>query len=262
MCNRKGILVVSYGSSYKESREKSIGEIEGAIAKAFPEYRVYRAFTSEPIIERIKKKDGVETDTISQAFERMMTDGIREITIIQTHLVKGVRYEALTETVKAYQKDFDNINIAEPILTVQKNVEAFADVLEMIGVSYDDGKTAICYVGHGIEETSSVVYDQLQKVLNLRGCQHYYIGTLSVKPTLQDIKQVIVETGCYRRVVILPLMLVSGYHVRKDLIGRKSDSWKNTFLQEGFEVECVTKGLGEFSEIQNIFAEHLKSVML
>ena len=83
-----------------------------------------------------------------------------------------------------------------------------------------------------------------------------------MKPTLQDIKQVIVETGCYRRVVILPLMLVSGYHVRKDLIGRKSDSWKNTFLQEGFEVECVTKGLGEFSEIQNIFAEHLKSVML
>ena len=107
MCNKKAILVVSYGSSYKESREKSIGGIEGAIAKEFPSYRVYRAFTSEPIIERIKKKDGVETDTISQAFERMMTDGIREITIIQTHLVKGVRYEALTETVKAYRKDYE-----------------------------------------------------------------------------------------------------------------------------------------------------------
>lgn len=262
MCNRKGILVVSYGSSYKESREKSIGGIERTISEMFSEYKVYRAFTSESIIERIRKKEGIKIDTISQALERAISDGVREMLIIQTHLVRGNRYEDLVRTVEKYKSSFEYIKVAESIFDRWMNIEAFANVMRNLANDYDDGKTAICYVGHGIDEGSNKTYREIQEVLWTMGCKNYFVGTLSVNPTLEDVRLNIKEAKIYQRVIILPLMLVSGYHVRKDLTGPKTDSWKNVFLREGFEVECVKKGLGEIVEIQNIFAEHLKSVML
>lgn len=259
---KKAILVVSYGSSYKESREKSIGGIEQAIRRSFPEYAVFRAFTSNSIIERIQKKEGIKTDTIREAFERALAEGVEELTVLQTHLVKGTRYEALAETVELYQSKFKRIKVANPILSDDVNVTAFADVMEQLAERYDDGNTAICYVGHGIEETSKIAYEKLQTALTLSGYTNYYVGTLSVKPTMEDIKREIEVKDNYKRVIIIPLMLVSGYHVRKDLIGHRPGTWEDTFLQAGYAVECVQKGLGEEPMIQNMFVEHIKSAIL
>ncbi len=264
MClkTRKAILVVSYGSSYKDEREKSIGAIEQAIQNAFPEYKVYRAFTSESIIKKIKNKENIRIDTVGEALERAIKEGIKEINLIQTHFIQGLRHEKLLEFVEHYKNVFEKIDVAEPILRNSKNREVFADVLEMIGHSYDDGETAICCVGHGIDEGSNEVYQKIQNVLIEKGFTHYYIGTLSEKPTLEDLKNEIEARKVYRRVVLIPFMLVSGYHVRKDLTGPGEDSWKNTLIRSGFEVECIKKGLGEEVRIQNIFAEYVKDVIL
>lgn len=259
---KKAILVVSYGSSYKEEREKSIGGIEEAIAHAFPDYTVYRAFTSESIIKRIEEKDGIRIDTVRQAMERILNDGVTELIMIQTHLVKGKRQEALALVLEDFRNSFNRIRIAEPLLESEKNIEAVADVLKILGDFYDDGNTAICFAGHGIEESSNRAYEKIQSVLRQRELENYYIGTLSARPSLYDICCEVQSKRKYRRVVILPLMLVSGYHVHKDLIGPGENSWKHTFIRAGYEVTCITKGLGEEPLIQNIFAEHLKSVIL
>ncbi len=258
----KAILVVSYGSSYKDEREKSIGGIEQAIRNEFPEYKVYRAFTSESIIKKIKNKENLQIDTVGEALERATAEGIKEITLVQTHFVQGLRHERLLEIVEHYKNVFEKIDVAEPILRNSKNREAFADVLEMIGHSYDDGETAICCVGHGIDEGSNAVYRKIQDVLIQKGFDHYYVGTLSEKPTLEDLKDEIEAKKIYRRVVLIPFMLVSGYHVRKDITGPSDDSWKNTFIRAGFDVECIKKGLGEEVRIQNIFAEYVKDAIL
>ena len=264
MClkTKKAILVVSYGSSYKDEREKSIGGIEQAIQNAFPEHKVYRAFTSEPIIKKIKNKEDIQIDTVGEALERAISEGIKEITLIQTHFVQGLRHEKLLEIVEHYKNVFKKIDVTEPILRNSKNREVFAGVLEMIGHFYDDGETAICCVGHGIDEGSNVVYQKIQEILIQKGFNHYYVGTLSETPTLKDLKVKIEAKKNYRRVVLIPFMLVSGYHVRKDLAGPGEDSWKNTFIRAGFEVKCIKKGLGEDVRIQNIFAEHVKDVIL
>ena len=144
MKKEKGILVVSYGSSYKEEREKSIGGIEQAIAEAFSEYKIYRAFTSESIIERIWKKEGYRVDTIGEALQRALADGVRKMVIIQTHLVKGIRYEAMEQAVASYNNQFEELYVVQPVLSVENNIEAFAQGLASIGNAYDDGRTAVC----------------------------------------------------------------------------------------------------------------------
>ena len=262
MKKEKGILVVSYGSSYKEEREKSIGGIEQAIAEAFSEYKIYRAFTSESIIERIWKKEGYRVDSISEALQRALTEGVRKMVIIQTHLVKGIRYEAMEQAVASYQERFEELRVVQPVLSIDYNVEALARGFISIGNAYDDGKTAVCFVGHGIDEDSGIAYRILQQHLNAKGYEHFYIGTLSMKPTCNDLVEYIQEKSEKQRVILIPLMLVSGYHVRKDLAGASEDSWMNTFKRAGFDVECVKKGLGEADFMRNIFVEYLKNVIL
>lgn len=262
MKKEKGILVVSYGSSYKEEREKSIGGIEQAIAEAFSEYKIYRAFTSESIIERIWKKEGYRVDTIGEALQRALADGVRKMVIIQTHLVKGIRYEAMEQAVASYNNQFEELYVVQPVLSVENHIEAFAQGLASIGNTYDDGRTAVCFVGHGIDEDTGTAYHILQQHLNAKGHGDFYIGTLSMYPTRTDIVECIQAKAVKQRIVLVPLMLVSGYHVRKDLAGVSENSWMNTFKRAGYDVECVKKGLGEEKFVQNMFVDHLKNVIL
>ena len=262
MEKEKGILIVSYGSSYKEAREKSIGGIENAIAKAFPEYNVYRAFTSMSIVERIWEKEGYRVDSIEEALERALADGVCKMVIIQTHLVKGIRYDAMERAVASYKERFEELRVAEPVLSIDANSSAFAEGLADIGASYDDGKTAVCFVGHGIDEDTGSAYRILQCHLSDKGHENYYVGTLSMKPTCDDLVKEIQKKREVQRVILVPLMLVAGYHVRKDLIGTSEKSWVNIFKKAGFEVESVKSGLGEEKFVQNIFVDYLKNVIL
>ena len=256
---RKGIiLVVSFGTSYNESREKTIGAIEKTIASAFPDYEVRRAFTSQMIIDKLKKRDGLEIDNVEQALQRILEDGAESLIVQPTHLMAGYEYTDLAEIILEYRSEFRRMILAEPLLTGREDFQAVIQAMEKETAAYDDGRTAICYMGHGTEAESNHVYEALQNGLKDRGADNYYIGTVEAEPTLEKIMSTIAERGGYGRIVLKPLMVVSGDHANHDMAGGEKDSWKSRFEAAGYEVTCILEGMGENPDIREIYVRHVR----
>lgn len=258
--NDKAILVVSFGTSYNDSRDKTIGAIENAVKAEFKDYDVRRAFTSQIIIDKLKERDGLEIDNVGEALDRAEADGIKILIVQPTHLMSGYEYTDLKNELQTYKDKFDTVKLAEPLLSSDADFEAVAKVLVEETSQYDDGNTAICFMGHGTEADSNGVYAKMQKVLADGGYKNYYIGTVEAEPAIDDVKKSIGE-GDYKKVVLEPLMVVAGDHANNDMAGDEEDSWKSQFEAANYEVECVLKGLGEFKGIQDIYISHTKAAI-
>lgn len=257
----QAILVVSFGTSYNDSREATIGAIENAIAEAFPEYEVRRAFTSQIIIDKLKERDGLEIDNVEEALDRAVADGIKTLVVQPTHLMNGFEYTDLETALKDYEGKFEKVVLAQPLLTSDADFDAVISAITEHTVSYDDGETAICFMGHGTEADSNAVYAKLQEKITAAGFENYFIGTVEAEPSLEDVLVAVKEKGNYKKVVLEPLMVVAGDHANNDMAGDEEDSWKSTFEAEGFEVECLLEGLGQNEAIQKIYVEHTKEVI-
>lgn len=253
------ILVVSFGTSYNDSRDITIGAVEDAISKAFPEYEIRRAFTSQIIIDILKEREKLEIDNVEQALDRAVKDGIQTLIVQPTHLMNGYEYTDLSDELKKYEDKFEQVVIGEPLLTSDEDFEAVAKAITEKTKSYDDGKTAICFMGHGTEAESNSVYTKLQEQLTKDGKENYYIGTVEAEPSLGTIVKALKNKGTYKRVVLEPLMLVAGDHANNDMAGEEDDTWKSVFEKEGYEVECIIEGLGQIPAIQDIYVEHVKA---
>ena len=236
------ILVVSFGTSYNDSRDITIGAIETAIAEAFPEYDVRRAFTSQIIIDILKDREGLEIDNVEEALDRAVADGIKTLVVQPTHLMNGFEYTDLVDALADYEDQFEQIAIASPLLTEDADYDAVIDVITEKMASYDDGETAIVFMGHGTEADSNVIYETLQNKITAAGYENYYIGTVEAEPSLDDVIAALKENGNYKKVVLEPLMVVAGDHANNDMAGDEEDSWKTILTNEGYEVECVHKG--------------------
>lgn len=261
VAGNQAILVVSFGTSYNESRDVTIGAIENAIADAFPEYEVRRAFTSQIIIDKLKERDGLEIDNVEEALDRAAADGIKNLVVQPTHLMDGFEYTDLADALKNYEGKFDQIALAEPLLTSDADFDAVINAITGHTASYDDGETAICFMGHGTEADSNVIYAKLQEKVTAAGFENYFIGTVEAEPSLDDVLAAVKEKGTYKKVVLEPLMVVAGDHANNDMAGDEDDSWKSTFEKEGFEVECLLEGLGQNEAIQQIYVEHTKAAV-
>lgn len=255
------ILVVSFGTSYNDSRDLTIGAIEDAIADAFPEYEVRRAFTSQIIIDKLKERDGLEIDNVAEALDRAEEDGIRELVVQPTHLMDGYEYTDLVEELSDYVDRFDRILLGTPLLTSDADYDAVIAAVAEHTASYDDGETAVCFMGHGTEADSNAVYASLQEKLTAAGYENYYIGTVEAEPSLEDVIAALQEKGTYTRVVLEPLMVVAGDHANNDMAGEEEDSWKTVLENEGYEVECVLEGLGQIPAIQELYVEHVQDAI-
>lgn len=265
-CSSKGtgktaILVVSFGTSYNESRDITIGAIEKAIADAFPDYEVRRAFTSQIIIDKLKERDGLEIDNVEEALDRAVEDGIKTLVVQPTHLMNGYEYTDLADALKDYEDKFDQVVLAEPLLTSDEDFDAVAKAITEKTADYDDGETAICFMGHGTEAASNEVYAKMQDTLTAAGYENYYIGTVEAEPSLDDVLEALQDKGTYKKVVLEPLMVVAGDHANNDMAGDEEDSWKTILTEEGYEVECILEGLGQISAIQNIYVAHTKAAV-
>lgn len=256
----KELLVVSFGTSFNDSRRLTIGAVESALEKAFPEYAVRRGFTSQIIIDHVAKRDGEIIDNMQEALDRAVDNGVKTLVVQPTHLMNGLEYEEMSKAIAQYSDAFEKISIGQPLLTSDEDFQAVAKAITEATADYDDGETAIVFMGHGTEAESNGVYAKMQQVLTDGGYAHYYVGTVEATPSLDDVLEA-VKQGSYKRVVLRPLMVVAGDHANNDMAGDDDDSWKTTFEKEGYEVVCEVEGLGALEAVQQLYVEHAQAAV-
>ena len=256
----KELLVVSFGTSFNDSRRLTIGGIERALQKAFPDWSVRRAFTSQIIIDHVKSRDGEVIDNVSEALDRAVENGVKTLVVQPTHLMHGYEYTDLVNELAEYADAFESITVGEPLVNSAEDFSMTAAVLADVTASYNDGKTAIVYMGHGTEAESNEIYDKMQQLMKDAGYENYFIGTVEAEPSLEDVLA-LVQAGSYERVVLRPMMIVAGDHANNDMAGEEEDSWKSVFEAAGYEVECVLQGLGQSSVVQQMFVRHTAEAM-
>jgi sirohydrochlorin cobaltochelatase len=254
------LLVVSFGTSYNDSRRLTIGAIESAMEEAFPDYSVRRGFTSQIIIDHVKSRDGEVIDNMTEALDRAVANGVKTLVIQPTHLMDGLEYNDIVDEVAQYADAFDAISIGQPLLTSDEDFQTVAQAIVDATASYDDGKTAICFMGHGTTADSNSVYAQMQTVLTDAGYENYFVGTVEATPSVDDVLA-LVQAGDYERVVLRPLMIVAGDHANNDMAGDDEDSWKSTFEGAGYEVVTVVEGLGQLTAIQDLLVAHAQAAV-
>ena len=249
----KEILVVSFGTSFNDSRRENIGGIEAAVEKAFPEWSVRRGFTSQIIIDHVERRDGFKIDNLKQALDRAVENGVKELVIQPTHLMSGFEYNDVVTEAAGYADAFEKISVGKPMLNTDADFERLISIITADTAAKDDGETAIIFMGHGTEAESNGVYAKLQEMLTAGGHDHYFIGTVEAEPSLDDVLAAIEGKG-YTKVVLEPLMVVAGDHANNDMAGDEEDSWKSILTAEGYEVTCILRGLGELEDIRAIYA--------
>ncbi len=273
----KEILVVSFGTSFNDSRVKDIGGIEKAIQKAYPDWSVRRAFTAQIIINHVLARDGESIDNVEQALERAVENKVKTLVIQPTHLMHGAEYDELVEAVDKYKDKFDSVKVAEPLLgevgsdaTVVNADKAkvaedvVAQAVKKAGYSSTDDAaadgTAFVLMGHGTSHTAKISYSQMQQQMEDLGYSNVFVGTVEGEPEETSCENVIesVKKAGYNKVILRPLMVVAGDHANNDMAGDDKDSWKSQFeASKAFDsVDCQISGMGRIAAIQQIYIDH------
>lgn len=257
MCakGKKAILVVSYGTSHSDGRLKAINAIEDAIANANDDYEIKRAFSSRLVIDNIRNKTGEEISGVEQAVARLVENGVKTLIIQPTHIMCGNDYEELTSVAERYKEKVENISVGLPLLADEQDFIRLADSLIDAAAEYINAETAIVFIGHGAKHEANSIYARLQNIFTAGGNNSFFVGTIKAAPSLTDVIA-LVKSGGFRKVILFPLMTAAGNHINQDIAGSKENSWKNVFKAAGFEVECVSTGLGELEAVRNIYVAH------
>ena len=257
---KKAILVVSFGTSYNETRAVTIEAIENAITAEFTDFDVRRAFTSQIIIDKLASRDGLEIDNVAQALERLISEGYGTLVVQPTHIMNGYEYDEMLESIEPYKDSFVNLAVGQPLLSSDDDYTAVAEMLAAETAEYDADNSAVVFMGHGTEHAANSSYAQLQQKLLDLGYDNYVIGTVEAAPSLEDVMEKCEELGV-SKVVLLPFMIVAGDHAYNDMAGDEEGSWKTEFKAAGYEVECVLRGVGEYEAAQKLFVEHTREVV-
>lgn len=254
------LLVVSFGTSFNDSRRLTIGAIEEDMEKAFTDFAVRRAFTAQIVIDHVKDRDGEVIDNVTEALDRAVENGVKTLVVQPTHLMNGIEYDELQGTLAEYADAFEKVVVGEPLLTSEEDFKIVETAITESTAEYDDGETAIVYMGHGTEHESNGVYAKLQDLLTEDGYANYYIGTVEAEPSLEAVVEA-VDAGEYTKVVLVPLMVVAGDHANNDMASDEEDSWKTTFAEAGYEVEALLQGLGENEAIRELYVQHAQAAV-
>ena len=278
----KEILVVSFGTSFNDSRAKDIGGIEKTIEAAFPDWSVRRAFTAQIIINHVQAREGERIDNMEQALDRAVANGVKELVVQPTHLMHGAEYDEMVETVEKYADKIEKIYISEPLLG---EVGADADsvngdkmdvCLAVVNQTVDDSDydtlmdmdddgTAIVYIGHGTSHTAKVTYSQMQKQMEMLSYKNVFVGTVEGEPedtACENIIDKVHEAG-YTKVIMRPLMVVAGDHANNDMAGDDEDSWKSMFDASGYfeKLDMQIAGLGRIQQVEEKYVDHINDVL-
>lgn len=255
---KKAVLVVSFGTTYEENRELTIGAIERAISRNYEGYDVARAFTSKIIRRVLTERDGLTVYSVEEAMKRLSADGYEELVIQPTYMIKGIEYDETVQTVEANKALFSRCIMGRPALDSE---EDFCEIVKITAKElqncYND-KTAVVLMGHGSDHEANSAYEKLDRCFKHAGYPNFAVGTVEANPSLSDILMR-VKAMNVEKVLLSPLMVVAGEHVNHDMAGEDEDSWKSVFEAAGYQVSCILRGLGEYEGIQQLFIKHAKN---
>ena len=253
---KQAILVTSFGTSYFETLEKTISVIEREMAAEFPHYEIRRAFTSEIIRAKLKKRDNMEIDNVKTALEGFVKEGYTNVVIQPTLIINGLEYEKkIMAVVEKFKDKFEALKVGAPLLTDGAD---YTKVSKALGKAYDINEITV-FVGHGTTHHSDAAYAALDYHLKANGLSNFFAGALGGYPDMDTVYSAIQKLGG-KKVTLVPFMLVAGDHTVKDIAGEK-DSWKAFFISKGFDVRCELKGLGELPDIRRIFYDHVSECL-
>ena len=276
------ILVVSFGTSFNDSRAEDIGGVEKALQAAYPDWSVRRAFTAQIIINHVQARDDEKIDNMDQALERAVDNGVKNLVVQPTHLMHGAEYDELTEAVENYKDKFESVKIAEPLLgevgadetAINEDKAAVAEAITAEAVktagfdSLDAAKeegTAFVFMGHGTSHTAKISYSQMQTQMEQLGYENVFIGTVEGEPEDTACEAVIekLKDAGYKKVILRPLMVVAGDHANNDMAGDDDDSWKSQFEASGVfdSIDTQIAGLGEIDAIQQLYVAHTQAAI-
>lgn len=276
----KELLVVSFGTSFNDSRVADIKSIEDALQEANPDWSVRRAFTAQIIINHIQARDGEKIDNMEQALERAVANGVKQLVVQPTHLMHGAEYDEMCAAIDKVRDQFDSVEIAEPMLgevgndatVINADKEAVAKAvvaaaLEESGyestAAAKDAGVAYVLMGHGTAHVAKVTYSQMATQMANLGYENVFVGTVEGEPEETSCEAVIeaVKNAGYTTVVLRPLMVVAGDHANNDMAGADDDSWKTMFEAAGFTVNCQISGLGRIADVQALYVAHTKAAI-
>ena len=276
----KELLVVSFGTSFNDSRVADIKSIEDALQEANPDWSVRRAFTAQIIINHIQARDGEKIDNMEQALERAVANGVKQLVVQPTHLMHGAEYDEMCAAIDKVRDKFESVEIAEPMLgevgndatVINADKEAVAKAVVAAALSesgYESTAAAkeagVAYVlmGHGTAHVAKVTYSQMATQMDKLGYENVFIGTVEGEPEDTSCEAVIaaVKEAGYTTVVLRPLMVVAGDHANNDMAGADEDSWKTMFEAAGFTVNCQISGLGRIADVQALYVAHTKAAI-
>ena len=276
------LLVVSFGTSFNDSRAQDIKGIEDALQEAYPDWSVRRAFTAQIIINHVEARDQENIDNMDQALQRAVDNGVKNLVIQPTHLMHGAEYDEMVEAVDGYKDKFESVAIAEPMLgevgddatVINDDKKAVAQAItdeackeagyDDMAAAADDG-TAFVFMGHGTSHVANVTYDQMQTQMDDLGFTNAFIGTVEGEPEDTECQAVIekIKDAGFKKVVLRPLMVVAGDHANNDMAGDDEDSWKSQFEAAGaFDtVDTQIAGLGRIQAVEDLYVAHTKDAI-
>ena len=276
------LLVVSFGTSFNDSRAEDIKGIEDALAEAFPDWSVRRAFTAQIIINHVQARDDEQIDNMQQALDRAVANGVKNLVVQPTHLMHGAEYDEMVEAIDAYKDKFESVAIAEPMLgevgddatVINDDKAAVAQAItdeavkeagyDNMEAAAEDG-TAFVFMGHGTSHTANVTYDQMQTQMDNLGFTNAFIGTVEGEPEDTACDEVInkVKDSGFKKVILRPLMVVAGDHANNDMAGDDDDSWKSMFEASGDfdEIDCQIEGLGRIDAVEQLYVAHTQAAI-
>ena len=276
------LLVVSFGTSFNDSRAEDIKGIEDALAEAFPDWSVRRAFTAQIIINHVQARDDEKIDNMQQALDRAVANGVKNLVVQPTHLMHGAEYDEMVEAIDAYKDKFESVAIAEPMLgevgddatVINDDKAAVAQAItdeavkeagyDSMEAAAEDG-TAFVFMGHGTSHTANVTYDQMQTQMENLGFTNAFIGTVEGEPEDTACDEVInkVKDAGFKKVILRPLMVVAGDHANNDMAGDDDDSWKSMFEASGDfdEIDCQIEGLGRIDAVEQLYVAHTQAAI-
>lgn len=276
------LLVVSFGTSFNDSRAGDIKGIEDALQAAYPDWSVRRAFTAQIIINHVQARDGEKIDNMQQALDRAVENGVKNLVVQPTHLMHGAEYDEMMDMLDQYSDKFESVAVAEPLLgevgsdatVINDDKEAVAKAITAEAVKtagYDsleaaaaDG-TAFVFMGHGTAHVAKVSYSQMQTTMQTLGYENVFVGTVEGEPEETACENVIeaVKAAGYTKVVLRPLMVVAGDHAHNDMAGEDADSWLSQFKAAGCfdSVDTQVAGLGSIDTIQQLYIAHTKAAI-